>query len=127
MALALAEAGAKVYGVDLKDEPGEDFKAAARYALELGSRLKYVKGDVTDQPFMNKLAEDIANEEGRIDVSPFHFCFLQRHWRSQRPKKICIAAAGILMSGDCLNYPIEEFRKVSVFFLSLVHKGSFSL
>lgn len=50
MALALAEAGAKVYCIDLADKPSESFDAAVAYAKTLGSEIKYIKADVTDQP-----------------------------------------------------------------------------
>ncbi|KEP45711.1 sorbose reductase sou1 [Rhizoctonia solani 123E] len=49
MALALCEAGATVYALDLPDSPGEEFIATAEYAKKLGSTLKYVSIDVTDQ------------------------------------------------------------------------------
>ncbi|KAK4701422.1 hypothetical protein P7C70_g4806, partial [Phenoliferia sp. Uapishka_3] len=92
MALALAEAGATVYCLDLADQGSSEFQAAAKYAIKLGSRMVYIKGDVTDQPLMDKIALDIAEKEGRIDC--------------------CIAAAGILMSAPCLDYPIDDFQKV---------------
>ncbi|KAL8293057.1 hypothetical protein RQP46_000751 [Phenoliferia psychrophenolica] len=92
MALALAEAGATVYCLDLADVPSSDFAAAVAYAKTLGSRIKYIKANVCDQKLMNKIAFDIAEEEGHIDV--------------------CIAAAGILIGADCLDTPIEDFQKV---------------
>ncbi|KAM0748853.1 NAD(P)-binding protein [Meredithblackwellia eburnea MCA 4105] len=92
MALALIEAGSTVYCIDLADVPSEDFQASVVYAKALGGKLKYIKANVTDQPLMNKIANEIAVEEGRLDV--------------------CIAAAGILKGADCLNYPIEEFQQV---------------
>ncbi|KAL8291607.1 hypothetical protein RQP46_001865 [Phenoliferia psychrophenolica] len=92
MALALAEAGATVFCLDLADSGSADFQAAAKYAIKLGSRMIYLKADVTDQPRMNEIAHDIAEKEGRLDV--------------------CIAAAGILMGADCLEYPIKDFDKV---------------
>ncbi|QRW19081.1 Enoyl-(Acyl carrier protein) reductase [Rhizoctonia solani] len=49
MALALCEAGATVYALDLPQSPGEEFTATAEYAKKLGSALKYVSVDVTDQ------------------------------------------------------------------------------
>ncbi|KAL8280836.1 hypothetical protein RQP46_006840 [Phenoliferia psychrophenolica] len=92
MALAMAEAGATVYCLDLADKPSDDFQAAVAYAKTLGSAIKYIKANVTDQTLMNKIAFDIAEEEGHIDV--------------------CIAAAGILIGADCLDTPIEDFQKV---------------
>ncbi|KAK4701428.1 hypothetical protein P7C70_g4798, partial [Phenoliferia sp. Uapishka_3] len=88
MALALAEAGASVYCIDLAEKPSSDFDAAVTYAKVLGSSIKYIRANVTDQTLMNKICYDIAEDE------------------------ICIAAAGILMGADCLDYPIEDFQKV---------------
>ena len=65
MALALAEAGATVYCIDLAEKPSSDFDAAVAYAKTLGSRIKYIKANVCDQKLMNKIAFDIAEEEVR--------------------------------------------------------------
>ena len=65
MALALAEAGATIYCIDLADNPSTDFDAAVAYAKTLGSTIKYIKADVCDQKLMNKIAFDIAEEEVR--------------------------------------------------------------
>lgn len=100
LALALAEAGATVYCLDLPSKPDEDWLKVQAYAAQLPllsgnyrGRLEYVPGDVTDQTGMWKIAEQIATKEGGLDV--------------------CIANAGILRSAECLDYPAEEFRKVS--------------
>lgn len=107
MALALAEAGAVVYCLDLPSKPDEDWLKVQKYAAELPSlgvehadkkgRLEYVSADVTDQAGMWSKAEDIAKKEGRIDI--------------------CVANAGILRGAECLEYPAEEFRKVCSSFL----------
>mgnify|MGYP001610345182 FL=1 len=76
MALALAEAGATVYCLDLADIPSSDFKAAVAYAKTLGSDIKYIKANVCDQKLMNELMFNIAEEEGHIDVSR-QCCFVQ--------------------------------------------------
>ncbi|RDB30790.1 D-arabinitol 2-dehydrogenase [ribulose-forming] [Hypsizygus marmoreus] len=102
MALALAEAGAVVYCLDLPAQPDSDWLKVQSYAAKLPSldvgdadkkgRLEYVSGDVTDQQEMWKIAERIAQKEGRIDI--------------------CVANAGILRGFECLEYPAEEFRKL---------------
>lgn len=101
MALALAEAGATVYCLDLPSEPDADWRKVEAYVAKLPDiapglknkgRLEYVSGDVTDQQQMWKIAENIAKKEGRLDI--------------------CIANAGILSGAECLDYPAKEFRKV---------------
>lgn len=105
IALALAEAGAKVYCLDLPSEPSVEWLQIQKYVgqlpeLDSGSKkagLEYICGDVTDQQRMWTIAEDIAKKEGRLDV--------------------CVANAGILGIGDCLEYAAEDFQKVSVPYL----------
>ncbi|KAJ7109659.1 hypothetical protein C8R43DRAFT_1091751 [Mycena crocata] len=102
MALALAEAGAVVYCLDLPTEPDSDWLKVQSYANELPNsehqkgqkkgRLEYISGDVTDQKAMWAKVEDIVDREGRIDI--------------------CMANAGILQGADCLEYSAEDFRKV---------------
>lgn len=105
IALALAEAGAVVYCLDLPKIPDEKWYKVQRYATELpclgtsspqeknlNGRLEYISGDVTNQTEMWAKAEHIANVEGRLDI--------------------CIANAGILRGEECLDYPADEFQKV---------------
>jgi len=99
MSLALAEAGATVYCLDLPKQPDEGWLKVQAFATQLPSleggskgRLQYVSGDVTDQAGMWKIAEDIAAKEGRLDI--------------------CVANAGILHGAECLEYPGEEFKKL---------------
>ncbi|KAG6900374.1 hypothetical protein C0993_011724 [Termitomyces sp. T159_Od127] len=99
IALALAEAGAIVYCLDLPNKPDDDWYKVQSYAAQLPplsgnyrGRLEYVSGDVTNQAGIWKIAEDIAMKEKRLDI--------------------CVANAGILRSAECLEYPAEEFRKV---------------
>ena len=96
MALALAEAGARVYALDLPASPGEEFKAVARYVegFETGARLEYVAGglDVTNQKMTWKKVEEIGDKEGRVDVG--------------------IAAAGIMYGAPALEHQGEDFQKV---------------
>lgn len=92
MALALCEAGATVYALDLPPGPGEEFLATAEYAKKLGSTLKYVSADVTDQKSLWEKVAAIGDAEKRLDV--------------------CIAAAGILHGADCLEYKAEDFQRV---------------
>ncbi|KAG6831486.1 hypothetical protein H0H87_005053 [Tephrocybe sp. NHM501043] len=96
MALALAEAGARaVYCADLPAAPSAEFAAARAYAARLpgAPRMEYVRVDVRDQAGMWARAEEIGDEEGRMDV--------------------CVAAAGVLRAHtDCLEYPREQFEEV---------------
>ncbi|KAF8136265.1 hypothetical protein EV363DRAFT_1428674 [Boletus edulis] len=97
MAIALAEAGARVvYCFDLPKEPSEEFKTSREYVSKLGngSRLEYFCADVRNQELLWKKAEEIGDKEQRFDF--------------------CIAAAGILKTHvECLEYPGQEFRDVS--------------
>ncbi|KAJ7099949.1 hypothetical protein B0H15DRAFT_770897, partial [Mycena belliarum] len=101
MALALAEAGAVVYCLDLPPQPDSDWLQVKRYVDDLPvsegqgatkkGRLEYVRGDVTDQKAMWATAESIVEREGRIDI--------------------CMANAGIIHIADCLDHTGEDFRK----------------
>ncbi|KAJ6562214.1 hypothetical protein B0H19DRAFT_1287835 [Mycena capillaripes] len=99
MALALAEAGAVVYCLDLPVQPNNNWLKVQSYVSQLPSseqnlkgRLEYITGDVTDQKAMWAAVESIVEREGRIDV--------------------CMANAGILHSDDCLEYSATDFRKI---------------
>ncbi|KAF8609487.1 NAD(P)-binding protein [Ceratobasidium sp. AG-I] len=92
MALALCEAGATVYALDLPPSPGEEFIATAEYAKKLGSTLKYISADVTDQQGLWEKVAAIGDAEKRVDI--------------------CVAAAGILHGADCLEYKAEDFQRV---------------
>ncbi|KAG8715777.1 hypothetical protein FRC11_000072 [Ceratobasidium sp. 423] len=92
MALALCEAGATVYALDLPPSPGEEFLVTAEYAKKLGSTLKYVSVDVTDQKAVWDKVATIGDAEKRVDV--------------------CVAAAGILGGSDCLVYKAEDFQRI---------------
>ena len=104
IALALVEAGAVVYCLDLPKTPDENWFKVQKYAAELpslgttgnlNSRLEYISADVTNQAMMWAKAEEIANVEGRLDI--------------------CVANAGILRGAECLDYPADEFQQVCVF------------
>ncbi|KAJ7443831.1 hypothetical protein FB451DRAFT_1413456 [Mycena latifolia] len=102
MALAMAEAGAIVYCLDLPGKPDADWRKVQSYADQLSElddqtkgRLEYMSGDVTSQQDMWNAVESIVDREGRIDV--------------------CIANAGITQTIGCLDYPAEEFRKARLF------------
>ncbi|KAJ7246121.1 hypothetical protein B0H12DRAFT_1203387 [Mycena haematopus] len=100
MALALAEAGAVVYCLDLPAEPDQQWRKVQQFASALpalddqkkAGRLEYISGDVTDQKAMWAVVEGIVDKEGRIDI--------------------CMANAGMLHGAECLEYPAEDFRKV---------------
>ena len=110
MALALAEAGAKVVCVDLPVEAGAEFKAVEAYlnAIREGKEegvealgggpvgsVVYKSADVTDQQLMWDIGETIGNQEGRMDV--------------------CVAAAGILRPDkDVLGYDAKEMHEVKL-------------
>ena len=97
MAIALAEAGARVvYCFDLPEKPSEEFKVSQEYVSKLGNgaRLEYFSADVRNQELLWKKAEEIGDKEQRFDF--------------------CVAAAGILKSHtECLGYPAQQFREVS--------------
>ncbi|KAJ7501028.1 hypothetical protein B0H11DRAFT_2375098 [Mycena galericulata] len=99
MALALAEAGAVVYCLDLPAEPSSSWKKVQSYVSALPAseqglkgRLEYLAGDVTDQKAMWAAVEGIVEREGRIDI--------------------CMANAGIWHWSDCLEYSAEDFKEV---------------
>lgn len=112
MALALAEAGATVYCIDLPSSPDSDWKKVQEYAVNLPEiagldgakgrgRLEYLNGDVTDQQRMWDIAEEIVKKEGRLDI--------------------CVANAGVMGGMECLEYAAEEARKVRIFFHEPYH------
>ena len=102
IALALAEAGAVVYCLDLPTDPDPHWCDVCKRAFKLPSldpldeskrgRLEYMSADVTDQAGMCSKAKEIVKREGRLDI--------------------CVANAGVLEGVDCLEYPAEGFRKV---------------
>jgi NAD(P)-dependent dehydrogenase (short-subunit alcohol dehydrogenase family) len=103
MALALAEAGAIVYCLDLPTTPDHGWVKVKDYVAGLPDiapgnknkgRLEYIPGDVTNQKQMWDIAENIVRKEGRLDI--------------------CMANAGILRGAECLEHSAEDFRKVSV-------------
>lgn len=106
MALAYAEAGAVVYCIDLPARPDADFCTVQARVTALPTaqgqgtqahstgRLEYVACDVTKQKEVWNVMEQIAAKEGKLDV--------------------CIACAGILRGAEVLDYPGDEFQKVSV-------------
>lgn len=96
----LCELGARrVYCFDLPTEAGAEWEAVRAYVEKMGGgkdRLQYVSVDVRDQEAMWRRAEEIGDREGRMDV--------------------CVAAAGVLKKHtDCLGYPAEQFKEVSLF------------
>lgn len=94
MAMALAEAGAKVYCIDLPVEPSPEFNVCAAYASKLGTTMEYVKADVTSQSEISRVIQGIAEKHGRLDA--------------------CVAAAGILgpTETSALDLTVEDFKKV---------------
>ncbi|TFK37961.1 hypothetical protein BDQ12DRAFT_132149 [Crucibulum laeve] len=100
LSLALAEAGAIVYCIDLPVTPDADWVKVQEYCAALSEhpnvntkgRLEYMRGDVTNQKEMWALAEEIVKKEGRLDVA--------------------IAGAGIGHVAPCLEYEADDFQKV---------------
>lgn len=96
MALTLAEAGAKVYALDLPAAPGDSFRAVQKYVegFQSGAKLSYVSGgvDVTDQERVWEAIAEIGSIEGRVDVG--------------------IAAAGIMLTNSAMEFPANKFEKV---------------
>ncbi|KAJ6481501.1 hypothetical protein C8R47DRAFT_1134654 [Mycena vitilis] len=99
MALALAEAGAVVYCLDLPSQPDSDWLKVQTYVSQLPpteqdlkGRLAYIAGNVTDQKAMWAVAESIVDKEGRLDI--------------------CMANAGIPHTSTCLETYAEDFKRV---------------
>ncbi|TFK37960.1 hypothetical protein BDQ12DRAFT_132150 [Crucibulum laeve] len=100
LSLALAEAGAVVYCMDLPTTPDADWVKVQEYCAGLPDhpdvgtkgRLEYMHGDVTNQKSMWALAEEIVKTEGRLDVA--------------------VANAGIAATAPCLEYEADDFQKV---------------
>ncbi|KAJ9121814.1 hypothetical protein QFC22_002437 [Naganishia vaughanmartiniae] len=94
MAMALAEAGAKLYCVDLPASPSPEFLACAEYAQKIGTSLQYIQADVTSQSQMSSAVAGIVDKHGRLDA--------------------CVAAAGILgpTETSALDLSEDDFRKV---------------
>ncbi|RDX45358.1 NAD(P)-binding protein [Lentinus brumalis] len=94
-ALTFAEAGARaVYCIDLPEHPGEEFLKVRTFIRSMGlsCKLEYLQGDVRDQKAMWKLAEQIGDCEGRLDV--------------------CVPAAGTADIGAAVDFPGKEFQDV---------------
>lgn len=88
---AVLEAGARVYCLDITEEPSDLFWEIQRRAYdELGTRLEYKCIDVRNVDELNKTIEDIGTHEGRVDG--------------------LIAAAGINIDKDALEYSAEEIK-----------------
>ncbi|KAF2030371.1 NAD(P)-binding protein [Setomelanomma holmii] len=90
---ALLEAGAKVYALDRLPEPSPDFHTiAARAKSDLGTSLAYRQIDVRDVINLNKIVQEIADAEGRLDG--------------------LIAAAGIQQETPALEYTAEDANRM---------------
>jgi len=86
---ALLEAGATVYALDRLESPSPDFaRVQKRAETELGTKLHYRRIDVRDTENLNKVVEEIANQEGRLDG--------------------LIAAAGIQQETPALEYTAKD-------------------
>ncbi|KAF2110167.1 hypothetical protein BDV96DRAFT_501551 [Lophiotrema nucula] len=90
---ALLEAGATVYALDRLAVPAPDFDIIAKRAeSELGTSLHYRQIDVRDVHNLNKIIEEIAEKEGRMDG--------------------LIAAAGIQQETPALEYTAEDANRM---------------
>ncbi|KAI1932234.1 hypothetical protein LOZ58_003360 [Ophidiomyces ophidiicola] len=86
---ALLEAGAIVYALDRLEEPSPEFSRIQKRAKEeLNTSLEYRRIDVRNTEDLNKVVDDIANAEGRIDG--------------------LIAAAGIQQETPALEYTAQD-------------------
>lgn len=94
MSMALAEAGASVYCLDLPPTPTVEFEKTKEYISQLGGAMHYRSVDVTKQQQVWDAVESIATDEGRMDVA--------------------IAAAGILHGAHCLEYKDVDFQRVRI-------------
>ncbi|KAL8278127.1 hypothetical protein RQP46_009451 [Phenoliferia psychrophenolica] len=93
MALALCEAGAFVYAIDVPTIPSADFEAAAEAAKRFGTHLVYIHGNATDPSGLAKIFQSIVAKHHRLDV--------------------LIAAAAILGAAvPCTEFVPDEWRKV---------------
>jgi hypothetical protein len=103
MALAFCEAGARaVYCVDIPLQPSEEWECTRDFAARMGSRLEYISADVRDQAAIWTRIAEVGNKEKRMDV--------------------CVTAAGILKAHtECLDYPADEFREVSISGNTIIH------
>lgn len=90
---ALLEAGAKVYALDRLPEPSADFQPIADKAKsKLGTSLEYRQIDVRDVDALNKIVQEIADKEGRLDG--------------------LIAAAGIQQETPALEYTAADANRM---------------
>lgn len=96
MALAFVEAGAHVYAVDVPEQPSEEFKIVAEHCRIMNRDLKYISASVTNDDEINAVMEFIVKDSGTDSMD------------------VCVAAAGILGTYDALEYPVEDFKKVSL-------------
>ena len=82
-----------MYALDRRPEPTEEFfKIAERAEKDLGTSLHYRRIDVRDVEELNKIIEDIADKEGRMDG--------------------LIAAAGIQQETPALEYTQADANRM---------------
>jgi NAD(P)-dependent dehydrogenase (short-subunit alcohol dehydrogenase family) len=82
-----------VYALDRLPEPSPEFQPIAdRAKKELGTLLEYRQIDVRDVVALNKIVEEIASKEGRMDG--------------------LIAAAGIQQETPALEYTAEDANRM---------------
>lgn len=83
----------QVYALDRLPEPSPDFHTiAARAKSELNTFLEYRQIDVRDVTNLNKIVQEIADKEGRMDG--------------------LIAAAGIQQETPALEYTAEDANRM---------------
>ncbi|GAA5912634.1 hypothetical protein JCM6882_004696 [Rhodosporidiobolus microsporus] len=72
-ALAVLEAGAVVYVVDIvsPDSLKDDFKLVQSFAAKTGFKLEYRQGDICSTEYVKSLVDEVAQAEKRLD-----FCIL---------------------------------------------------
>ncbi|KAH8833615.1 hypothetical protein DL96DRAFT_450432 [Flagelloscypha sp. PMI_526] len=95
MALALCEAGARIYCLDLPKTPSDVWAKTRDHVERLGngSALHYLSVDVRNQTDVWKCGEHVGDKEGTMDMA--------------------VAAAGILQPAQsCLDYRAQDFEEV---------------
>ncbi|KAI5480087.1 hypothetical protein MNV49_001747 [Pseudohyphozyma bogoriensis] len=75
--MAMVEAGARVYAMDIvaPEKLSDEFKTCQAFAEKVGTVLEYVQGDITDTEFMQQICKTVGDKEGRFDL-----CVLANGW-----------------------------------------------
>ncbi|GAA5865226.1 hypothetical protein JCM8547_008322 [Rhodosporidiobolus lusitaniae] len=76
-ALAVLEAGANIYVVDIvaPESLKDDFKLVQSFAKQNGRKLEYRRGNICSEAYVKSLVQEVAEKEQRLD-----FCVLANGW-----------------------------------------------